>query len=82
MKVRVVARHNITEIASSLGTSEPAENGFHYVEMPDDVESFLRVVSEYGRFNAIPPGEQEEGLRGAPPIDSEHWTLDFQNDYD
>jgi hypothetical protein len=55
----------------------------YYAVVPDDTESFLRVVSPFGRFVMVPPNTEyhipyqvEKGKTG------DYWRLEFQNDYD
>ncbi len=52
------------------------------IDLPDDLEGFLKVVTQHGRFDAIPPNKNWRGFLHSCPTHQDYWTLYFQEGYD
>lgn len=64
-------------------TSRSGENTQDSLEVPDDVEGFLRWFSTLGSTTVTPPGETVQdaswGTRGPVP---DKWTVHLIDEYD
>ena len=67
MKAVICARNWTRELQECFGDKEGE------VDLPDDTDSFLKVLSRFGRF---------EFNLSESDIEPDVWVIEFHNDYD
>jgi hypothetical protein len=82
MRVRVMCRSQDGVIEGATPLKCERVDDKWYCEMPDDLEAFLKLVAQMGRFKVLLPNAEPQWTDGVWITEPVYRTLDFHNDYD